>query len=67
MGNSKVEAAHVERIDSESHGTQDLIQDEVAVMGTVKLTDGQIVYIPTPTADPQGNNKLSSTMWDTQS
>ncbi|RJE22492.1 hypothetical protein PHISCL_05178 [Aspergillus sclerotialis] len=23
-------------------------------MGTVKLTEGKIVYIPTPTADPQG-------------
>lgn len=24
------------------------------VMGTVKLTEDSIVYIPTPTADPQG-------------
>lgn len=24
------------------------------VMGTVKITEGTVVYIPTPTADPQG-------------
>ncbi|CBF80624.1 hypothetical protein AN8474.2 [Aspergillus nidulans FGSC A4] len=29
------------------------------VMGTVKLTDGKVVYIPTPTADPQGITLLS--------
>lgn len=27
--------------------------EQVGTMGTVKLTDGEIVYIPTPTADPQ--------------
>jgi hypothetical protein len=27
---------------------------EKKVMGTVKLTEGKVVYIPTPTADPQG-------------
>lgn len=27
--------------------------DQVETMGTVKLTDGAIVYIPAPTADPQ--------------
>lgn len=27
--------------------------DQVNTMGTVKLTDGATVYIPTPTADPQ--------------
>lgn len=30
------------------------------VMGTVKLTDDSIVYIPTPTTDPQGMERLSS-------
>lgn len=29
------------------------------VMGTVKLTEGKVVYIPTPTADPQGITLLS--------
>lgn len=28
--------------------------EPVTTMGTVKLTDGVIVYIPAPTADPQG-------------
>lgn len=28
--------------------------EPVTTMGTVKLTDGVIVYIPSPTADPQG-------------
>ena len=27
-------------------------------MGTVKLTEGKIVYIPTPTADPQGETDI---------
>lgn len=27
---------------------------KLAVVGTVKLTEGGIVYIPTPTADPRG-------------
>jgi hypothetical protein len=27
-------------------------------MGTVKLTEGEIVYVPTPTADPQGMESL---------
>jgi hypothetical protein len=35
------------------------------VMGTVKLTEGKVVYIPTPTADPQGMN-TSFTVWTTR-
>jgi hypothetical protein len=31
----------------------------VAVMGTVKLSEGSIVYIPTPTADPRGKESTS--------
>lgn len=34
--------------------TKESLKAKVAVMGTVKLTEGAIVYIPTPTADPQG-------------
>lgn len=26
-----------------------------AVMGTAKLAEGTIIYVPTPTADPQGD------------
>jgi hypothetical protein len=33
--------------------------EQVTTMGTVKLTDGAIVYIPTPTADPQDPRKSS--------
>lgn len=32
------------------------VGESVAVMGTVRLTKGAIVYVPTPTADPQGND-----------
>lgn len=31
-------------------------KSKVNVSGTVKLTAGKIVYIPTPTADPRGSN-----------
>jgi hypothetical protein len=31
----------------------------VAVVGTVKLSEGSIVYIPTPTADPRGMGSKS--------
>lgn len=34
---------------------------KVDTMGTVKLTDGVIVYIPTPTADPQ--DPLNMPIW----
>lgn len=43
---------HVEVVDdslSKQH-----VPAEVEVMGTVKLTEDTIVYIPTPTADPRG-------------
>lgn len=35
--------------------------DQVTTMGTVKLTDGAIVYIPAPTADPQ--DPLNMPVW----
>ncbi|KAJ9657924.1 hypothetical protein H2198_004007 [Neophaeococcomyces mojaviensis] len=41
---------HMERIPSES-SKNDLAK--VNTIGTVKLTDGDIVYIPAPTSDPQ--------------
>ena len=48
MGN--VKDNNVEFIEELEH-TKTL--DQVTTMGTVKLTDGAVVYIPTPTADPQ--------------
>ncbi|KAK8000954.1 MFS transporter [Apiospora marii] len=40
----------------------DVLRGEVEeVMGTVKLTHGKIIYIPTPTADPQ--DPLNMSLW----
>lgn len=54
MGDTKLN--NVELIEELEH-TKTL--DQVATMGTVKLTDGDIVYIPTPTADPQDPRTFS--------
>jgi hypothetical protein len=48
---SRVE--HIEELES-----QEL--EQITTMGTVKLTEGAIVYIPTPTADPQGQHLFES-------
>lgn len=45
-----IKSNNVEFIEELSH-TKTL--EQVTTMGTVKLTDGATVYIPTPTADPQ--------------
>lgn len=49
----KSSVGHVEDIEAVSTGEMKTHQT-TKVMGTVKLTEGSIVYIPTPTADPQG-------------
>ncbi|KAI4592370.1 hypothetical protein KJ359_011310 [Pestalotiopsis sp. 9143b] len=49
----KVEVTHLESHALPSDNDLDFVLEEVAVMGTVKLTDGDIVYVPTPSADPQ--------------
>lgn len=49
--------SHVEDNDVESaFGAASLAKGDktTSVMGTVKLTEGAIIYIPSPTADPQG-------------
>lgn len=52
---AKNEISHVEDLeDGDPHPPKD------KVMGTVKLTVGEIVYIPTPTADPQGTPSIPS-------
>ncbi|KAI1874669.1 hypothetical protein JX265_004877 [Neoarthrinium moseri] len=53
MEDHKSLPSHVEHVDIENAKGHEIAKEDVAVMGTVKLTDGQIVYIPTPTADPQ--------------
>lgn len=40
----------------------EVLQGELEVMGTVKLTHGKIIYIPTPTADPQGKKNQKCVM-----
>lgn len=44
---------HIEVVGEDLSGMERL-DDAVKVMGTVKLTEESIVYIPTPTADPRG-------------
>jgi hypothetical protein len=57
---------HVENINVESQSQGEELhvsQSKVNVSGTVKLTAGKIVYIPTPTSDPRGlyfNSRASS-------
>lgn len=47
---------HVETVhDAESQGEEiHVSQSKVNISGTVQLTAGSIVYIPTPTSDPRG-------------
>jgi hypothetical protein len=45
----------VENIDIEDDGEEiSVTKSKVNVSGTVQLTAGAIVYIPTPTTDPRG-------------
>lgn len=44
---------HVEMIKDDLSGPE-IPAEAVKVMGTVKLTEDSIIYIPSPTADPQG-------------
>jgi hypothetical protein len=50
----KATGQHVEMIHDELSETPKLDSEATKAMGTVKLTEGSIIYIPTPTADPQG-------------
>lgn len=46
---------HVENINVESQDDElHVSQSKVNISGTVKLTAGKIIYIPTPTSDPRG-------------
>ncbi|KAF5014664.1 hypothetical protein F66182_14275, partial [Fusarium sp. NRRL 66182] len=55
----KLSSFHVEEADPATGTEVEVVQ--VHTMGTVKLTEGEIVYIPTPTADPQ--DPLNLPMW----
>lgn len=48
----KLSSLHVEEAEPAIGAEVEVVQ--VHTMGTVRLTEGEIVYIPTPTADPQG-------------
>jgi hypothetical protein len=46
---------HVENVNVEDQGDElHVSQSKVNISGTVKLSAGKIVYIPTPTSDPRG-------------
>lgn len=46
---AKADISHVEHLEDGG-----VMPTKRNVMGTVKLTEGRIIYIPTPTADPRG-------------
>lgn len=49
---------HVEDVDVESnHDEIEITKSKLNVSGTVQLTAGKTVYIPTPTSDPQGRKE----------
>ncbi|KAJ9657124.1 hypothetical protein H2198_004482 [Neophaeococcomyces mojaviensis] len=51
MSTQKEQYSYVERVVSDNSSKNGL--DKTETMGTVKLTAGKTIYIPTPTADPQ--------------
>jgi hypothetical protein len=54
---------HIEHIDSENIGEDvHVTKSKVNVSGTVQLTAGTIVYIPTPTSDPRGLSSVIITL-----
>lgn len=54
-----VEKASEEHIEVYNDTTTDNgLDGSTKVMGTVKLTEDSIIYIPTPTADPRGTSSL---------
>ncbi|KAI8711653.1 hypothetical protein NCS52_01429400 [Fusarium sp. LHS14.1] len=57
----KQDASHVENVNIDDLEAVHVTKSKVTVSGTVKLTEGRIVYIPTPTADPR--DPLNMKMW----
>lgn len=53
-----VEKASDEHIEVYNDTRDNGLDGSTKVMGTVKLTEDSIIYIPTPTADPQGTYSL---------
>ncbi|KAM0559952.1 hypothetical protein ACHAPJ_003904 [Fusarium lateritium] len=61
MAESKSDVNHVEQIERDSLEEVQVSKSKIDVSGTVKLTEGKTVFIPTPTADPQ--DPLNMKMW----
>ena len=59
MPDMKDEYTHVE-VHEDGLGPCKAAAQEVQVMGTVRLTEGAIVYVPRPTADPQDPLNVST-------
>lgn len=63
----KSESTHIEVAESDSLARQRTVVEnqidghQLEITGTVRLTEGGIVYVPTPTADPQ--DPLNMPMW----
>ncbi|WAO96417.1 Hypothetical protein NCS54_01409000 [Fusarium falciforme] len=57
----KQDSSHVENVNVDDLEAVHVTKSKVTVSGTVKLTEGKIVYIPTPTADPR--DPLNMKMW----
>ncbi|CAI7620299.1 unnamed protein product [Penicillium pancosmium] len=57
----KATGQHVEMVHDELSESPKLDGEASKAMGTVKLTEGSIIYIPTPTADPQ--DPLNMPLW----
>ena len=51
---TKTDINHVEHLERDSLDVIQVSKSKVEVSGTVKLTEGKTVFIPTPTADPRG-------------
>lgn len=61
MKSEKASGQHIEVVNDDLSERQE--PGGVKVMGTVRLTEGSIVYIPTPTADPQGTLQQKKFAW----
>jgi hypothetical protein len=55
---TKSDVNHVESISKDSLDVIQVTKSKIEVSGTVKLIEGKTIYIPTPTADPQGKTML---------
>jgi hypothetical protein len=55
---TKHDVNHVESVSKESLDVIQVTKSKIEISGTVKLIEGKTIYIPTPTADPQGKTML---------